>query len=185
MKSTPAMVNWISRAPCNSAASPDRRSLAVLFVKRAPALRSASARAAPSSSARYMIAVAPASPSATIDLRLSLSSKATTSGGGLNSMRPQITPARLAKLRLRHLMQLMKVPPPIKQWRFDRDVERAHRCTSYDVTPQASSSSAYREEGILCVVALETTKFLSKPSPATDFSIVLPCLAGVLLLLVR
>jgi len=60
-----------------------------LFVKSAPALRSASARAAPSSSTRYMIALAPASPSPTIDLRLSLSSKATTSGGGFNSMRPQ------------------------------------------------------------------------------------------------
>jgi hypothetical protein len=39
------MVNWISRALCNSAASPDSGSLAVLCVKSAPALRSASARA--------------------------------------------------------------------------------------------------------------------------------------------
>jgi hypothetical protein len=79
----------LSRALRNSAASPDRRSFAVLCVKSAPALHSASARAAPWSSARYMMALAPASPSATIDLRLSLSSKATTSGGGLNFMRPR------------------------------------------------------------------------------------------------
>jgi hypothetical protein len=44
MKSTPAMVNWISRALCNSAASPDRRSLAVLCVKSAPALQGFSSR---------------------------------------------------------------------------------------------------------------------------------------------
>src|SRR5262249_3079163 len=99
MKSTPAMVNWISRALCNSAASPDRRSLAVLCVKSAPALRSASARAAPSSSVRYMTALAPARASRTIALRLSLSSKATTSGGRLNSMHPQDYPDSLAKLR--------------------------------------------------------------------------------------
>src|SRR5262249_24298602 len=65
----------------------------------APALRRASARAASSSSARYTMGLAPASSSATIDLRVSLSSKATTSGGGLSSMHPNITPARLAQMR--------------------------------------------------------------------------------------
>src|SRR6516225_190123 len=39
MKSTPAIMNWISRAPSNSAASPDRSSLEVLNVKSAPVLR--------------------------------------------------------------------------------------------------------------------------------------------------
>jgi hypothetical protein len=36
MKSTPAIMNWISRAPSNSSASPDRSSLEVLNVKTAP-----------------------------------------------------------------------------------------------------------------------------------------------------
>src|SRR5256884_3264174 len=89
MKSTPPIMNWISRAPSNSAASPDRSSLEVLNVKSTPALRSASARAASSSSVRYSTALAPARASATIALRFSLSSKATTSGGRLNSMHPQ------------------------------------------------------------------------------------------------
>src|SRR2546428_276417 len=85
----PAIMNWISRAPSNSAASPDRSSLEVLNVKSAPVLRSASARAAASSSVRYTTALAPARASATIALRLSLSSKVTTNGGRLNSMHPQ------------------------------------------------------------------------------------------------
>src|SRR5580698_5974672 len=89
MKSTPAMMNWISRAPSNSSASPDRSSLEVLNVKSAPALRSASARAASSSSVRYTTALAPARASATIALRFSLSANATTSGGRLSSMYPQ------------------------------------------------------------------------------------------------
>src|SRR2546427_10378817 len=89
MKSTPPIMNWISRAPAGSAASPDRSSLEVLNVKSTPALRSASARAASSSSVRYITSLAPARASATIALRFSLSSKATTSGGRLNSMHPQ------------------------------------------------------------------------------------------------
>src|SRR5712692_256234 len=89
MKSTPPIMNWISRAPSNSAASPDRSSLAVSNVKSAPVLRSASARAASSSSVRYTTALAPARASATIALRFSLSLKATTSGGRLNPMHPQ------------------------------------------------------------------------------------------------
>src|SRR5262245_31025547 len=89
MKSTPPIMNWISRAPSNSSASPGRSSLEVLNVKRTPALRSASARAASSSSVRYTTSLAPARASATIALRFSLSSKATTSGGRLNSMHPQ------------------------------------------------------------------------------------------------
>src|SRR5438132_10118935 len=80
---------WISRAPSNSAASPDRSSLEVLNVKSAPVLRSASARAASSSSVRYTTALAPARASATIALRFSLSLKATTSGGRLSSMHSQ------------------------------------------------------------------------------------------------
>src|SRR6266436_3904240 len=89
MKSTPPIMNWISRAPASSVASPDRSSLEVLNVKSTPALRSASARAASSSSVRYTTSLAPARASATIALRFSLSSKATTSGGRLNSMHPQ------------------------------------------------------------------------------------------------
>src|SRR5262249_43941826 len=89
MKSTPPIMNWISRAPANSAASPDRSSLEVLNVKSTPAFRSASARAASLSSVRYTTALTPARASATIALRFSLSSKATTSGGRLNSMHPQ------------------------------------------------------------------------------------------------
>src|SRR5712691_8374902 len=99
MKSTPAIMNWISRAPPNSAASPDRSSLEVSNVKSAPVLRSASARAASSRPVRYTTAPAPARASATIALRFSLSSKATTSGGRLNSMHPKITATRLAKPR--------------------------------------------------------------------------------------
>src|SRR5262249_6394522 len=99
MKSTPPIMNWISRALANSAASPDRSSLEVLNVKSTPALRSASARAASSSSVRYTTSLAPARVSATIALRVSLSSKAMTSGGRLNSMHPKITATRLAKPR--------------------------------------------------------------------------------------
>src|SRR5215831_18573714 len=61
----------------------------VLNVKRTPALRSASARAASSSSVRYTTSLAPARASAAIALRFSLSSKAMTRGGRLNSMQPQ------------------------------------------------------------------------------------------------
>src|SRR5215471_14039182 len=89
MKSTPPIMNWISRAPSNSSASPGRSSLEVLNVKSTPALSNASARAASSSSVRYTTSLAPARVSATIALRVSLSSKATTSGGRLNSMLPQ------------------------------------------------------------------------------------------------
>src|SRR5262249_18813201 len=78
MKSTPPIMNWISRAPSNSSASPGRSSLEVLNVKSTPALRSASARAASSSSVRYTTSLAPARASATIALPFSLSSKATT-----------------------------------------------------------------------------------------------------------
>src|SRR5262249_23974759 len=89
MKSTPPIMNWISRAPSNSSASPGRSSLEVLNVKRTPALRSASARAASASSVRYTTSLAPARASATIALRFSLSSKATRSDGRLNSMQLQ------------------------------------------------------------------------------------------------
>src|SRR5215216_2022417 len=99
MKSTPPIMNWISLAPANSAVSPDRSSLEVSNVKSAPVLRSASARAASSSSVRYTTALAPARASATIALRFSLSSKATTSGGRLNSMHPKTTATRLAMPR--------------------------------------------------------------------------------------
>src|SRR5580693_508663 len=104
MKSTPAMMNWISRVPSKSAASPDRSSLEVLNVKSAPVLRSASARAASSSSVRYTTALAPARASLTIALRFSLSSKATTSGGRLSSMHPKISATRLTKPRLIYLI---------------------------------------------------------------------------------
>src|SRR5262245_19353960 len=61
-----------------------------------PALRSASARAASSSSVRHTTSLTPARASATIALRVSLSSKATTRGGRLNSMHPKITATSLA-----------------------------------------------------------------------------------------
>src|SRR5262249_42852249 len=47
--------------------------------------------------ARYTTSLARARASATIALRFSLSSKATTSGGRLNSMHPKITATRFAK----------------------------------------------------------------------------------------
>src|SRR5262249_60594216 len=47
--------------------------------------------------ARYTTSLARARASATIALRFSLSSKATTSGGRLHSMHPKITATRLAK----------------------------------------------------------------------------------------
>src|SRR5262245_7859728 len=90
MKSTPAIMNWISRAPANSFASPGRNSLAVLNVKTTPALRSAAARDASSSSVRHTTSLAPARASATIASRFSLSSKAMTRGGRLNSMHPRL-----------------------------------------------------------------------------------------------
>src|ERR1700751_5518922 len=99
MKSTPAVMNWINRAPSNRPASPDRNSLEVLNVKRAPVLRSVSARAASSSSVRYTTVVAPARASATIALRFSLSSKVTTSGGRFRSMIPKISSTWLTKSR--------------------------------------------------------------------------------------
>src|SRR5262249_3975279 len=89
MKSTPPIMNWISRAPANSAASPGRSSLEVLNVKSTPALGGAAGRAASSSSVRYTTSLVPARASAMIALRVSLSSKATTRGGRLNSMLPQ------------------------------------------------------------------------------------------------
>ena len=48
---------------------------------------------------RYTTALAPARASATIALRFSLSSKATTSGGRLSTMRPKISAKRLTKPR--------------------------------------------------------------------------------------
>src|SRR6516162_9195806 len=81
------------------AAAVDRSSLEVLNVKSTPALRSASARAASSSSVRYTTSLTPARVSATIALRFLLSSKATTSGGRLNSMHPKISATPLAKPR--------------------------------------------------------------------------------------
>src|SRR6516225_3886583 len=59
MKSTPPIMNWISRAPPNSFASPGRSSLEVLNVRSTPVLHSASARAVSSSSVRYTTALAP------------------------------------------------------------------------------------------------------------------------------
>jgi hypothetical protein len=51
-KSTPAITNWISRACASSAASPGRRSLAVLTASSTCASRTAAARAASSSSVK-------------------------------------------------------------------------------------------------------------------------------------
>src|SRR5215471_11868717 len=90
----------------NSAASPDRSSLEVLNVKSTPALRSASARAASSSSVRYTTSLAPARVSATIALRVSLSSKAMTRGGRLNSMH-----RRLPRLRSQRRAELPSKAP--------------------------------------------------------------------------
>ena len=57
--------------------------------KRVQTVGYMSALIRPSSSVRYTTALAPARASATIALRFSLSSKATTSGGRLSSMHPQ------------------------------------------------------------------------------------------------
>ena len=81
MKSTPPIMNWISRAPFSSFASPGRNSLEVLNVRSTPVLRRASARAVSSSSVRYTTELAPARASATIALRFWLNAKATTSSG--------------------------------------------------------------------------------------------------------
>ena len=70
-------------------------------LERAAALTAepSAARATSSSSVRYTTALTPARVSATNALRFSLSSKATTRGGRLNSMHPKITATPLAKPR--------------------------------------------------------------------------------------